>query len=362
VPCQNLHTYMNIDDSPLPLRGIFKTSQFWLAVFVVLLLVISGIFLGAYKKLFPYKNLTEWSSGGPVENSSDEYPTGTTLDLGSLSSIPRYFIFQEEGEPSFIYTNEALAVGISYPYSNVIPIRHGLKKYKVRKGDTLSGIAAQFGVTLETMKYANLDFGSVISPGDELIILPVSGILYKVETGDTLETVAAKYRINPELVRKYNPEYQKLFDSDGQMAILPYAKPLNKWSYTRLYSKNLPNLDSYFALPARGWNWGELHYYNAVDIAADCGTPIFASAEGIIEEESGDNRWNNGYGNYILIKHQNGTETEYAHTLKNFVSEGDYVLQGEEIAFIGNTGNADGPTGCHLHFEVHGAQNPFAMK
>lgn len=116
----------------------------------------------------------------------------------------------------------------------------------------------------------------------------------------------------------------------------------------------------YFILPSAGLNWGGLHYDNAVDFADLCGRPIWAAAEGLVIEEFSNNRWNSGYGNYILIEHPNGTKTRYAHTLKNSASLGDYVGQGEQIALVGNTGNAKGATGCHLHFEVIGGQNPFA--
>lgn len=118
----------------------------------------------------------------------------------------------------------------------------------------------------------------------------------------------------------------------------------------------------YFILPASGLNWGRLHFDNAVDIADLCGRPVKAAAEGLVIEEFSNSRWNNGYGNYVLIEHPNGTKTRYAHTLKNSVRLGDYVSQGQLIALIGNTGNAKGATGCHLHFEVLGAPNPFVIK
>jgi lysostaphin len=121
----------------------------------------------------------------------------------------------------------------------------------------------------------------------------------------------------------------------------------------------LPDLAGYFAIPTTGWNWGRLHKYNAVDIANACGTPIYASAEGLIVEAASSG-WNEGYGEYIVIEHPNGTKTKYAHNRKIMVSIGDYVLKGDQIAEIGNTGFTHGPTGCHLHFEIFGAKNPFA--
>ncbi|PIV31791.1 hypothetical protein COS33_01335 [Candidatus Wolfebacteria bacterium CG02_land_8_20_14_3_00_37_12] len=110
--------------------------------------------------------------------------------------------------------------------------------------------------------------------------------------------------------------------------------------------------------PTIGWNWGQLHAFNAVDIANRCDTPIYAAKEGIVTETNNDNNWNNGYGNSITIEHSNNIETLYAHLEKVETQIGQYVKEKELIGYMGSTGNTDGPTGCHLHFEVHGAENP----
>lgn len=125
-------------------------------------------------------------------------------------------------------------------------------------------------------------------------------------------------------------------------------------------SKNKNSKDDYFSPPTFGWNWGKLHNYNAVDIANSCGTPIYASAEGFIIETNSDGDWNNGYGNDIIIEHTNNTQTLYSHLQKVLVRVGDHVKAKDLIGYMGNTGNTDGPTGCHLHFEVYGAKNPLA--
>jgi len=124
--------------------------------------------------------------------------------------------------------------------------------------------------------------------------------------------------------------------------------------------KLLPQLAGYFAIPTTGWNWGKIHYSNAVDIASSCGTPLYAAAEGVVIKASIG--WNNGYGNLIEIKHPNGVVSRYAHNQRHVVNIGQYVVQGDLIAYMGNTGNTHGPTGCHIHFEIVGAQNPFAKK
>ena len=73
----------------------------------------------------------------------------------------------------------------------------------------------------------------------------------------------------------------------------------------------------------------------------------------IISREGG---WNGGYGNYIVIKHGNGTQTLYAHNSRNVVKEGQTVTRGQLIGYVGSTGKS---TGSHVHFEIRGAKNPF---
>lgn len=126
-----------------------------------------------------------------------------------------------------------------------------------------------------------------------------------------------------------------------------------------LFNKFLKNN---FMTPTTGKNWGRLHGNNGVDIADGCGKMIYAADEGMVVESAANGNWNGGYGNYVVIKHPNNVQTKYAHTKKNLIKVGSYVLQGDPIALIGNTGFVHGITGCHLHFEVLGARNPFATK
>ncbi|MEK7134862.1 MAG: M23 family metallopeptidase [Patescibacteria group bacterium] len=133
-----------------------------------------------------------------------------------------------------------------------------------------------------------------------------------------------------------------------------------------------PYLDGYFIFPTIGFNRGKLHAYNAVDISRndDClseNIPVFAAASGVISAtyptESASRYANSGYGNNILLLHPNGVLTRYAHLKNILVVAGQYVNQGSIIAFMGgypgNPGSGNS-TGCHLHFGVDGARQPFA--
>ncbi len=91
--------------------------------------------------------------------------------------------------------------------------------------------------------------------------------------------------------------------------------------------------------------------HDGIDIRADKGTPVFASADG--EVVFSDKM--SGYGNLILIKHANGYFTAYAHNSKILVKEGEKVEKREKIAEVGDTGQA---TGYHLHFEIRQGSTP----
>ncbi|HOK17200.1 MAG TPA: M23 family metallopeptidase [Candidatus Paceibacterota bacterium] len=276
-----------------------------------------------------------------------------------------------EGEKNyyFVIENSALYANHS-PFGFYLPTiaRHGIIKYLVKEGDTLGKIAADFGVSLNTIIWANnLKSGSVIKPNQELVILPVSGVLHKVLKGETLSSIAKKYKADLNEIIAFNNLDEKNEITIGQELIIPngtltsptIASTSSLKSMTE-DTTNLPDYKNYYAYPTSGgWNKGVLHYYNAVDIINSCGSPIYASNEGMVIESKGNGAYNLGYGNLVKIQHLNGTVTVYGHLNEVLVKEGQQVAQGQLIGRMGNTGNSNG---CHLHFEVRGAKNPFVLK
>lgn len=264
-----------------------------------------------------------------------------------------------EDAASFLVFDDAAVVSASRPMSNIIPTRDGLLIYKVQNGDTLAKIAANFDISLNTILWANqsLRSGNLLQPGQEIVLLPVSGVLHKAAPGETLDAIASLYGVHQEAILKVNKNLETGV-APGDTIIIPGARP--KKTLAASLINQLPNLSGYFALPTTGWNWGEIHPFNAVDIANACGTAIYAAAEGLVTRVGLPTSWNGGYGGFVEIEHPNRTVTRYAHVNKTLVSLGDYVSQKELVAEMGNSGNVKGAPGCHLHFEVEGARNPLA--
>ncbi|MEA1929561.1 MAG: M23 family metallopeptidase [Patescibacteria group bacterium] len=233
--------------------------------------------------------------------------------------------------------------------------------YVVREGDSLSQIAEMFSVSVNTIAWAN-DFerGATIRPGQMLLILPVSGIRHTVAEGETVRSIAKKYQGDAEEIIQFNGLDAEGILAKGDVVTIPggahSVAPSSKKVYAEVRGSNGPSYAGYYIRPIVGGVRSQgLHGHNAIDLAAPAGTPIMAAASGqVIVSRSGG--WNGGYGNYVVIRHDNDTQTLYAHNTSNTVGVGQRVVQGQVIGYMGSTGRS---TGNHVHFEIRGAKNPF---
>lgn len=236
-----------------------------------------------------------------------------------------------------------------------------IRVYTVREGDSLSQIAEMFGVTTNTILWANdISKATSIQPGDSLVILPIVGVQHTVKSGDTMSTIAKKYDGDIDEILAYNQLTSADELSVGDVLIIPggamHSAPVRTYAAAPVSVSGASSVSSNFSHPAPGSVKTQgIHGYNAVDLAGGHGSAIRAAAGGevIVSKSSG---WNGGYGQYIVVRHSNGAQTLYAHLSRNDVGVGAWVGQGEVIGGMGNTGKS---TGTHLHFEVRGARNPF---
>ncbi|MDP2641339.1 MAG: peptidoglycan DD-metalloendopeptidase family protein [Candidatus Yanofskybacteria bacterium] len=233
--------------------------------------------------------------------------------------------------------------------------RPEMQRYVVQEGDTPSSVAERFNISLNTVLWVNeLSRTASLRPGQHLSILPVSGTVHLVRANDTLSEIASWYKANAAEIAEFNDlsSPQEIFA--GDLLIIPGGTQPSSLPQGRL----TPIANSYFIYPIPApYNVTQgAHHYNAIDFSnGRCGEPVYAAAGGTVQTTG----YQGAYGNFIRILHPNTVVTVYAHFSQMNVRAGERVLQGQIIGYTGNTGRTFGPTGCHLHFEVRGAVNPF---
>ena len=231
-------------------------------------------------------------------------------------------------------------------------------RYLVEQGDTIASLAERFGVSSETILWANdLTANTALKLGQELILLPVSGTLHLVRPYDTLSEIASWYQGNSQEILEFNGLESPQALLAGDILIIPNGKMPKSIPQGRL----TPLANSYFIYPIGGAHriTQGLHAFNAVDFSnAVCGESVYAAAGGTVQRAGYTSRG----GNYVRILHPNGVVTYYGHLSSILVNPGAKVLQGQIVGYSGYTGYTipRGPAGCHVHFEVRGAANPFA--
>lgn len=220
--------------------------------------------------------------------------------------------------------------------------------YKVAPGDTASGIAEKFGVSTDTVLTANdVSDPDALQVGDELTILPVSGVVHTITDGDTLVDLAAMYGVSAESIATYNALADPLALQLGAKLVVPGGKI----QVTRLSGSSRggarPGATGSFRWPTVGpitTYFGGGH--RGIDIAAPAGVPVYVTDGGIVVTAL---KLNYDYGYHLIIDHGNGYRTVYAHLSAFYVDYGEKVSRGDRIGAVGSTGLSTGP---HLHFEV----------
>lgn len=322
--------------------------------FITLPFAQAGGFFSIFEKIFSKSEAEEQSAPSnsqliPLLKATLKPDTESGLGGGDISYVGQSALLAEMGPLG------SVADISDNPSPEQITI------YVVQKRDSLAQIAKMFGVSVNTIIWANdLNRGSLIREGQTLVILPVSGIQHVIKEGDTIEGIAKKWKGDIDEIIQFNdlkPD-QKLII--GTTIIIPdgeAALPAPVYSSGSVYrGGNGPSYSGYYIRPVAGGRKTQgLHGYNGVDLAVPCGSPIMASASGDVSM-SKIGGWNRGYGNFITISHPNGTQTLYAHNSSNIVGTGWHVVQGQVIGYVGSTGKS---TGCHVHFEVRGAKNPW---
>ncbi len=283
--------------------------------------------------------------------------------------------FKEEVEVIETKASKANVVSVEEAYE-LITKEHAEKgTYQVQSGDCISGIAKLHGLTIDEFLALNggMDINSTIYPGEELIVtVPASEINVVVKEEMTYEedyNAPIQYVDNNSLYRgTENVIKQGTAGHREVVAIVTYvngvetsreiinetifveATPTVIERGTLTPPTYIKPVNSNMITSAFGWRdhpiTGQWSFHSGVDWNASMGTPVKASASGVVVRAG----WYGAYGNCVDIRHVDGSLTRYAHLSGFAVTYGQTVNQGQVIAYVGSTGVS---TGAHLHFEIH---------
>ena len=327
----------------LEMKGLLKSPFLYLGIVVIALTCSVALFVDEQEqKVAAEANM--FDEGQYLFSETGEAMPHIDLNIISSSIL-------EPVAPPFLVEGKVLA---SYGFT----ADKEISEYIVQAGDTLSSIAEKFKISLNTILWANdLTASSVLKVGQKLVIMPVSGAMHVVREGDTLSEIAEWYQTKQDGIFEFNELEDEARIYAGDFLIIPNGKkPKSLGGYTKLA---LPNTYFIVPIPSPAGVTQGLHWYNAVDFSnGKCNEPIYAAAGGKVQRT--------GYtslgGRYVRIIHPNGVVTYYGHLSKITTSPGSNVYQGQVIGYMGYSGATipAGPAGCHLHFDVRFAKNPFS--
>ena len=256
--------------------------------------------------------------------------------------------------------------------------------HTVEAGETFAGLAEQYGISEEELQQQNpdvdpkkLEVGSemLISTQGPMVTMEASQLVtyeeqiaYEVVETETSDMYEGDTKVTQKGQNGVRVVTARIESTNGEITQstpiveIVESEPTEQKVLVGTAERPPSIGDGKFIWPAAkgsyrvsseyGWRWGRLHA--GIDLACNVGTNVLAADGGIVTFAG----YHKTYGNLVIIDHQNGYETYYAHNSKLLVSKGDKVYEGYHIAESGNTGRSTGP---HIHFEVHvngTAKNP----
>jgi hypothetical protein len=335
--------------------------------------------LAMYTVTFFVMVLVVWGVGSLIVHATMAPPEPTAVPTATAVALP-------EGVPTPVFSAGAQTGGLmraaELNITQVAPVevRYEVTKYTVETGDTIFGIADKFGLKPETVLWSNRyvigDIPDGLSIGVELFILPMDGVYHRWSEGEGLNGVASFYGVSPDVIVDYpgnNLDRAAVGDFSspnippGTMLIVPGGeRPTIAWIVPRdnpasgnsalgpgacggiLYGNvgtgtfTYPTTERWLS----GYDYNP-PVHNGLDFAGRSGYPIYAVDSGVIVYSGWSDR---GYGNLIVVDHDRGWQSFYAHLLDGTMLPcGSNVQKGQLIGSMGSTGMSTGP---HLHFEL----------
>jgi murein DD-endopeptidase MepM/ murein hydrolase activator NlpD len=232
-------------------------------------------------------------------------------------------------------------------------------EHRMQKGEGWIGnLAKAYGTNLASLQATNNNEFFLTFPGMRMTVFNGDGLLYEVrKDSETLDAIVARHKVGAEERRKFKESIVKMNNFPGVALLEPFG-------FERGDRVLLPGIrvafDTYRfpfesqAAPRISSRFGSRYHpilkrrrmHDGIDIPKPYGAPVYPSRSGRVIDAG----WNEGYGQIVTIKHNNGETTRYGHLSKITVKPGDMVQRGKTL--IGRVGSTGISTGPHLHFEV----------
>lgn len=239
-----------------------------------------------------------------------------------------------------------------------------LSEYTIRQGDNLWSIARKFKIDHRLIIKANdISNPNMLGAGKQILVPNREGVKHKIMRKDSLTSIAAAYGVSVQKIRQHNNIAGNTIRV-GEVLFIPDAHPLKK-KVERIAPRQAPTsvAKEQEERPRKIFQWpvegritssfgrrispisGKRSFHTGLDIGCPMDTPVKAAADGKVIFSG----WKEIFGNMIIIKHDDGFISVYGHHRENIAKEDDEVKAGDVIARSGTSGASTGP---HLHFEI----------
>jgi len=291
----------------------------------------------------------------PLEDTEAQEHTMQYAATG-ISAIMPSSIFQERELSNFNGENPAQApqAGTGEELYNDLTITFEWQEYRVKRGDSVSVIAQRYGVSVGAIIASNeIRNARTLQEGALIKIPNIDGIPYTIKNGDSLSKIAASFNVPLEVILDVNDIKSDRITA-GETLFIPGARMNDidlRMSLGELFMYPIQGrfVTSNFGMRKDPIS-GAVNLHTGIDLRANIGTTVMASLDGVVSVVS--ENWL--YGKHIIISHDNGYKTIYAHLNSFSVKQGDRVARGRKIGESGNTGYSTGP---HLHFGIYDKNN-----
>lgn len=317
--------------------GLKKIKKLWVIIVIIVLLIVHiGIFiLKDFSLGYRYYEINQQINA--------QITVGYSKEKMNILSIMDEYLEQLENEGYYIASCSINKVILE---QNCIVPKHKINDMQLKKMFINS-----FNVTIFCKKLIigeNVYYFKNEEDRESFInkINSIKKIDYKNEDSIEDKSIITKESVLDEKISALQKEKEKEIEeqkkkTEQQKVVTSRGGNLRRKQSS--YSGGAPLATYSYISSYYGMRNGKMH--TGVDFAAPSGTKIYAWKSGKVIQAS----WSGGYGNFIVIQHNDGTVSRYAHCSKYACSKGDVVSKGQVIGYVGTTGNS---TGNHLHFEI----------